>query len=60
MKLIKSRLRNRMCDQWMNDCLVTYIEKDVFDSITNEDIMLRFQNMKTRRIHCHIIDFIPV
>ena len=49
MKLIKSRLRNRMCDQWMNDCLVTYIEKDVFDGITNEDIMLRFQNMKTRR-----------
>ena len=38
-----------MGDQWMNDCLVTYIEKDVFDSIDNELIMQRFQNMKSRR-----------
>ena len=48
MKFIKNRLRNRMGDQWMNDCLVTYIEKDVFDSIDNELIMQRFQNMKSR------------
>ncbi|KAL7175552.1 hypothetical protein ACSBR2_029200 [Camellia fascicularis] len=33
MKFIKNRLRNRMGDQWLNDCLVTYIEKDVFDSV---------------------------
>ena len=35
--------------QWMNDCLVTYIEKAVFDSIGNKIIIKRFQNMKTRR-----------
>ncbi|KAL7240693.1 hypothetical protein ACSBR2_006360 [Camellia fascicularis] len=39
MKFIKNRLRNRMGDQWLNDCLVTYIEKDVFDSVNNELIM---------------------
>ena len=50
MKFIKNRLRNRMGDQWMNDCLVTYIENDVFDSIDNELIMQRFQNMKSRRM----------
>jgi hypothetical protein len=33
-----------MKDQWMNDCLVTYIESDVFDSIDNEAIMQRFSN----------------
>ena len=48
-KYIKNVLRNRMRDQWMNDCLVTYIESDVFDSIDNETIMQRYQTMKTRR-----------
>ena len=49
MKYIKNELRNRMRDQWMNDCLVVYIEEDVACSIDNETIMQRFQNMKTRR-----------
>ena len=49
MKYIKNELRNRMRDQWMNNCLVVYIEKDVGCSIDNETIMQRFQNMKTRR-----------
>ncbi|XP_065619032.1 uncharacterized protein LOC112022883 [Quercus suber] len=48
-KYIKNELRNRMGDQWMNDCLVVYIEKDVTCNIHNEIIMQRFQNMKTRR-----------
>ena len=29
MKYIKNELCNRIKDQWMNDCLVVYIEKDV-------------------------------
>ena len=49
MKYIKNELRNRMGHQWMNDCLIVYIEKDVACSIDNEIIMQRFQNMKTRR-----------
>ena len=49
MKYIKNQLRNRMGDQWMNDCLVIYIESDVFDSIDNEAIMQQYQAMKTRR-----------
>ncbi|KAM3760156.1 hypothetical protein ACB098_01G172700 [Castanea mollissima] len=49
MKYIKNELRNRMGDQWMNDCLVVYIEKDIACSIDNETIMQRFQNMKNRR-----------
>jgi hypothetical protein len=39
MKYIKNLLRNRMGDQWMNDCLVTYIESDIFDNIDDEAIM---------------------
>ena len=49
MKYIKNKLHNRMGDQWMNNCLVVYIEKDVAYSINNETIMQRFQNMKTCR-----------
>ncbi|BFG20827.1 hypothetical protein CerSpe_071010 [Prunus speciosa] len=49
MNIVKNRMRNRMGDQWMNDCLVVYLEKDIFNSIDNELIMQRFQNMKSRR-----------
>ncbi|KAH9657510.1 TTF-type domain-containing protein [Citrus sinensis] len=49
MNFVKNRLRNRMSDQWLNDNLLVYIEKDVFACIDNEDIIRRFQNMKTRR-----------
>ena len=46
--IIKNRLRNQIGDQWMNDCLVTYIEKDIFKTIKYEEIMQQFQNMKNR------------
>ena len=49
MSIIKTQLRNRMRDQWMNDCLLTYIERDLFDKMDNEVIMYRFQNMKSCR-----------
>ena len=39
MKYIKNELHNRMGDQWMNDCLVVYIEREVTYSIDNEIIM---------------------
>ena len=48
MNIIKNRLRNQIGDQWMNDYLVTYIEKDIFKTIKCEEIMQRFQNMKNR------------
>ena len=49
MNIIKNRLRNRIRDQSMNDCLVTYIEKDIFKTIECEEIMQRSPNMKNRR-----------
>ena len=49
MKIVKNRLHNRMEDEWMNDCLLVYIEKDIFNSIDDEMIMQRFQNMTSRR-----------
>jgi hypothetical protein len=42
MHIVKSRLWNMMRDKWMNDSLVIYFEKDIFDKIDNEVIMKRF------------------
>ncbi|PKU78639.1 hypothetical protein MA16_Dca014904 [Dendrobium catenatum] len=49
MKIIKNRLRNCMGDSWMNDCLLIYIEKDIFSCIDNDLIVQRFQKIKTRQ-----------
>ena len=39
MNIIKNRLHNQIGDQWMNDCLVTYIEKYIFKTIKCEEII---------------------
>ena len=39
MNIIKSWLDNWIGDQWINDCLVTYIDKDMFKTIECEEIM---------------------
>ena len=49
MKAVKIDLRNRMGNEWLNDSLVVNIEKEIFDSIDNELILNRFQNMDSRR-----------
>lgn len=43
MHIVKSKLRNRMADRWGNECLVTYIEKDIFNVIEDEVIMQHYQ-----------------
>ncbi|KAL4586505.1 hypothetical protein LXL04_011141 [Taraxacum kok-saghyz] len=49
MKIVKNRMRNKMGDQWMNDNLVVYIEKEVFADVGNQDIINMFEKMSTRR-----------
>ena len=41
MKYVKNELRNRMGDQWMNNCLIVYIERDAVCSIENMKIRRR-------------------
>ncbi|XP_010484985.1 PREDICTED: uncharacterized protein LOC104763292 [Camelina sativa] len=50
MKFIKTHRRNRIGDEFLNGCLVCFIEKDVFNTITNETVIKRFQNMKNHRM----------
>lgn len=49
MNIVKIRLQNQMGDQWMNDNLVVYKEKDIFSNINNKIIMNQLQTMKSRR-----------
>ena len=39
MNIINNLLHNWMGDQWINDCLVTYIDKDIFKTTECEEIM---------------------
>ncbi|XP_049362581.1 uncharacterized protein LOC125827319 [Solanum verrucosum] len=50
MKFIKNDLRSQMSDDFFSGCLVPYLEKDVFDNISNDVIIKTFQDMKPRRI----------
>ena len=47
MKFVKNELRNRMRDEWINNNLIVYVKKDAFNSVDNESITQRFQNMKS-------------
>ena len=48
MSIIKTDLRNKMGDEWLNDLMICYTEKEIFRSISNEKIMKRFEEMKER------------
>nr|XP_043609826.1 uncharacterized protein LOC122581642 [Erigeron canadensis] len=39
MTYVKNKLRNRMGDQLLNDCLVTFIEKDIFSETSDDNIL---------------------
>jgi len=49
LKLIKTRLRTSIREEYLNDAILLYVEKDAAASISNEEIMSFFANMKTRR-----------
>jgi hypothetical protein len=49
MSLVKSKLRNKMSDSLLDDCLVTFIERDVFFKIGEDDIIKKFMVIRRRR-----------
>ena len=49
MKYVKTRLRNRMEDEFLVDNLVVYIEKEIAKNFTVEMIMDEFYSMKDCR-----------
>ncbi|CAN6235046.1 unnamed protein product [Urochloa humidicola] len=53
MSLIKTDLRNKMGDEWLNDLMICYTEKEIFRSIGNDKLIERFEEMKKRRMLVH-------
>ena len=50
MKLVKTRLRNKMGDEFLRDCLIIYIEKEIAIEFTTDTLIDNFYDMKTRRV----------
>ena len=49
MSLVKSKLRNKIGDSLLDDCLVTYIERDIFFEIDEDDIIKNFMTIRRHR-----------
>ncbi|KAH7668712.1 Ribonuclease H-like protein [Dioscorea alata] len=50
MNIVKTDLRNKIGDKWLNNMMVCYIEREMFAKIDEETIFQCFQNMQNRRI----------
>ncbi|XP_022007862.1 uncharacterized protein LOC110907147 [Helianthus annuus] len=46
MKLIKTDLRNRMGEEYLNNALICAVKKETFYKVEEEDVMSRFQAFK--------------
>jgi len=44
-----NQMRNQVGDDWLNNCLVIYIKKNIFIDIKNAKIIQNFHNMKNHR-----------
>ena len=49
MKLLKTRLRNKMDDEFLVDNMIVYTEKEIAGNFTIEMIIDEFYSMKNRR-----------
>jgi hypothetical protein len=50
MNYVKNKLRNKIGNQYLNDCLVTFIGREFFLQVKDKDIINRFQTIKNCRI----------
>jgi hypothetical protein len=51
MNIIKTDLRNKIGDDWLNDLMICFVEREIFAKISDKQIMLRFHALKNRRGH---------
>ncbi|KAH1243591.1 Abscisic acid receptor PYL4 [Glycine max] len=59
MKIIKSKLRNKINDVWFNDLMVCYTEREIFKSLDDIDIIRTFTAKKSPKGHLpHFIIFL--
>jgi hypothetical protein len=49
MNYVKNKLRNKMGDEYLNNCLVTFVEREFFNQVKDEDVINLF-NQGDRRV----------
>jgi hypothetical protein len=50
MNFVKNKLRSKMRQKFLNGCLVTFIERQFFLQVKDEDIITQFQSLKDRNV----------
>ena len=50
MSYAKNKLRNKMGDEYLNNCLVTFVEREFFNQVKDEDVIKLFQKGDRRVI----------
>ncbi|PUZ44438.1 hypothetical protein GQ55_8G097800 [Panicum hallii var. hallii] len=45
MKIIKTELRNKMTDEWLNDLMLCYIEREIFKGLDLQQIKKAFLDL---------------
>jgi type IV secretory pathway TrbL component len=50
MNTMKTNLRTTMGDQLLNDCLVIYIEREIFKKVTDDNVIKIFMTVRRRRV----------
>ena len=46
---VKTKLRNKMRDSLLDDCLHTFIQRDIFFQVNEDDIIDTFMNFRKHR-----------
>ncbi|XP_066311430.1 uncharacterized protein [Miscanthus floridulus] len=49
--IVKTKTRNMIGDTVLDDCLVTFIERDIFFQVDEDDIIETFMSLRKRRIN---------
>ncbi|KAL7087011.1 hypothetical protein ACP275_13G038800 [Erythranthe tilingii] len=49
MKLTKTRLRNKMNDEFLGDCMLLHIEREIADTFSTDSIIDEFYSLKHRK-----------
>ncbi|XP_071728815.1 uncharacterized protein [Rutidosis leptorrhynchoides] len=49
MKIIKSNLRNRIGEDFLNACVICAVEREALAKVKDEDVIQRFQKMRDRK-----------
>jgi hypothetical protein len=57
MNYIKNKLRSKMDQKFLNGCLVTFIEREFFLQVKDEDNITQFQRMKDQKVRLLFVSF---